>query len=77
MKHENKRHEHDPYSLLEEIESDSESIARLLQACGSSRNFGPTEQLRFEKLMRHRRQLMIRLEGLRRNGRSNRMASGE
>ena len=47
------------------IEEDSEAIARLLGACASSRDFG-VEQLRdFQKLFRHRRRLIVRLEKLR------------
>jgi hypothetical protein len=36
-------YEYDAHRLLETIESASEAIARLLQTCGSSRNFGPNE----------------------------------
>jgi len=59
--------------LLTAIESDSEAIARLLQGCGSSKDFGPEQRDQFETLLRHQRQLIAKLEGLR----SNRMASGE
>lgn len=51
--------------LDQAIEQDSEAIVRLLQSCASSRDFG-VEQLRdFQKLFRHRRRLIVRLEKLR------------
>ena len=47
------------------IEEDTEAIARILRACASSRDFG-VERLRdFQKLFRHRRRLIVRLEKLR------------
>lgn len=54
-----------PDELLEAIERDSESLARLLQACGSSRNFGPKARQEFETLLRHRHHLLAKLENLR------------
>lgn len=56
---------HDAGWLLDAIEKDSEAIARLLQTCGSSREFGPEEQRQFERLLRHRRKLVTKLENLR------------
>jgi hypothetical protein len=56
---------HDAAWLLDAIERDSEAIASLLQTCGSSSEFGPEQQREFGKLLRHRRQLMTRLETLR------------
>jgi hypothetical protein len=47
--------------LLDRIEKGSEAIARLLQTCGSSSDFGPVQQRQFEKLLRYR-QLITRLE---------------
>lgn len=63
--------------LIEAIEIDCEAIARLLQDCGSSRNFGLEQQRQFAELLRHRQQLTERLESLRKGGRSNKMISGE
>lgn len=51
--------------LLAAIENDCEAIARLLQTCGSSRNFGVEQRHQLERLLRHRRQLMNRLENFR------------
>jgi hypothetical protein len=51
--------------LMDAVEEDCVAIARLLQACGSSRNFGPEQRREFEKLLHHRRQLIERLERLR------------
>lgn len=51
--------------LLDRIEKGSEAIARLLQTCGSSSDFGPVQQRQFEKLLRYQRQLITRLEFLR------------
>lgn len=67
----------DAGQLLAAIESDSEAIAQLLRSCGSSQHFGPERQLQFERLLRHRRLLIAKLESLRYGGRSHRMASGE
>lgn len=63
--------------LIEAIESDCEAVARLLQSCGSSRNFGFEQRQQFEGLLKHRRQLIANLEGLRTRRRSNRMTSGD
>ena len=58
------RWEREAKDLDDAIEEDSAAIARLLRACASSRDFG-VEQLReFEKLFRHRRHLIVRLERL-------------
>jgi hypothetical protein len=62
---------HDAEWLLDAIETDSEAIVRLLQACGSSSELGPEQQRQFGKLLRHRRQLITRLEYLRIRNRSN------
>uniref|UniRef100_A0A372IN18 Uncharacterized protein n=1 Tax=Paracidobacterium acidisoli TaxID=2303751 RepID=A0A372IN18_9BACT len=48
------------------IEEYSTAIARLLQACGSNRNFGEDQMREFQRLFRSRRRLIIRLERLQR-----------
>ena len=48
------------------IDEYSHAIARLLQTCGSNRNFGEDEMREFQKLFRARRRLIIRLERLQR-----------
>jgi hypothetical protein len=63
--------------LLDAIERDSVAIARLLETCGSSQNFGPAEQYQFGRLLRHRRELLARLEGLRYRGGPQRRVSGK
>jgi hypothetical protein len=67
MKNERNDYQYDAHRLLETIESASEAIARLLQTCGSSRNFGSNERHQFERLLRHRRELIAKLETLRRS----------
>jgi hypothetical protein len=62
-------------ALLDAIERHSESMARLLEACGSSRNFGPEERRQFERLLKRRRLLIARLEDLRSSGRPTRRIS--
>jgi hypothetical protein len=52
-------------ALAEAIEVDNETIAKLLRSCGSSQQFGPEQQHQFEKLMKRRRQLITKLQGLR------------
>jgi hypothetical protein len=51
--------------LIEAAERASEAIARILQDCGSSCHFGPDERRQFERLLRHRRLLVARLDRLR------------
>lgn len=48
------------------IEEYSAAIARLLQTCGSSRNFGEEQMREFQRLFRSRRRLILRLERLQR-----------
>ncbi len=50
--------------IIDALEEDSVAITRLLQTCGSSRDFGPEQQRQFEKLLWHRRQLIAKLEKL-------------
>lgn len=64
MKDEKNGHRHDAQRLINAIESDSEAIAGLLRACGSSRDFGPEQQRQFEQLLRRRRKLVARLQQL-------------
>jgi hypothetical protein len=46
------------------IDEYSTAIARLLQTCGLSRNFGEEEMREFQRLFRSRRRLILRLERL-------------
>ena len=49
------------------IEEYSTSIARLLQTCGSNRNFGEDQMREFQRLFRARRRLIVRLARLERS----------
>jgi hypothetical protein len=60
-----RKREQEAKQLDQAIEVDSAAIARLLQSCGSSRDFGLKELREFEKLILHRRRLIARLDRLR------------
>lgn len=60
------KREREAKQLDEAIEQDSAAIVRLLRSCASSRDFGVEQMREFEKLFRHRRRLIIRLERLQR-----------
>ncbi len=49
------------------IEEYSTAIARLLQGCGSNRNFGEDQMREFQRLFRARRRLIVRLAQLERS----------
>lgn len=48
------------------IEEYSAAMARLLQSCGSNRNFDEDQMREFQKLFRARRRLIVRQERLER-----------
>jgi len=49
------------------IEEHSTAIARLLQSCGSNRNFDEDQMREFQRLFRARRRLIVRLARLERS----------
>jgi hypothetical protein len=51
--------------LTEAVDEDSKSLARLLQACGTSKAFALQQAALFEELISHRQQLLVLLGALR------------
>lgn len=61
------QHQTELQRIDQAIDEYSTAIARLLQGCGSNRNFGEDQMRAFQRLFRARRRLIARLARLERS----------